>query len=160
MGAVYAAVTHAGYRLMDYGSQDALFGNDMPAGGYYWGADWTGSPHVDQGDAGTQYVNDPRWDFSIFKPGLPFWDAHTNQPAPTWQEHMMQQLPTIQHGATGNAVKTVQGLCVARGYAHLAVDGDFGALTESIVQMVQAGAQITTDGIVGPQTWPALLGIA
>ena len=71
----------------------------------------------------------------------------------------MQALPQISQGSTDTAaVRTVQGLCVARGHA-AAVDGDFGPLTKSAVEAVQSSARISVDGTVGPQTWPALLGV-
>ena len=78
---------------------------------------------------------------------------------PTWQEAMMQQLPILEEGAAGSAVRTVQGLCDARGWP-VKVDGIFGPDTGNAVRLVQGHAGITIDGVVGPQTWPALLGIA
>lgn len=75
-------------------------------------------------------------------------------------EVLVQQLGTVQQGSTGGAVRTVQGLCVARGVTGLAVDGVFGQQTFSAVARLQAIAKVTADGIVGPQTWPVLLGVA
>lgn len=163
MRTVFAWLELAGYKLIDYGSQSVLFANQLPAGGYYWGADWTGNKAILAGDAGTQYANDGQYDLDVFKPGLPFWDTHhggTTPPPPVnWQEHMMQQLPVVHQGATGATVRTIQGLCGARGWP-VPIDGSFGPETENAVHLVQGHAGITTDGIVGPQTWPALLGIA
>lgn len=156
MRTVYNLITHNGYKLIDYGSQDDLFGNELPVGGYYWGADWTGESVLIATDDGTQYANDGEYDLSIFRPGLPFWDTKPN--TIDWQEAIMQQLPTVQQGATGNAVRTVQGLCVARDYP-VKVDGIFGQVTELAVKAIQHEAKVTTDGIVGAQTWPVLLGI-
>lgn len=152
---VYELLTANGYKLIDYGSQDNLFANALLSGGYYWGADWTGQQAIIPGDAGTQYANDGEYDLSIFKPGLPFWDT---QPHLTWQENMMQQLPTVEHGATGDTVRTIQGLCNARGYG-INIDGIFGSATMSAVSGVQQNARLRVDGIVGPKTWPVLLGI-
>jgi peptidoglycan hydrolase-like protein with peptidoglycan-binding domain len=73
-------------------------------------------------------------------------------------EVIMQQLPIVKQGATGDVVRTVQGLCNAR-LQPLIVDGVFGPLTTAAVKRVQANAKIGVDGIVGPQTWPALLGV-
>lgn len=78
---------------------------------------------------------------------------------PAWQEHMMQQLPEVREGATGEAVRTVQALCVARGHV-IAVDGVFGPVTTAAVIAVQRAAKIADDGAVGPQTYPVLLGVA
>lgn len=154
MTVVYTMLTAAGYKLLDYGSQDNLFGNELPVGGYYWGADWTGEPHINAGEIGTQYANDGEWDLSIFKSGLPFWDARPDN----WTERIMQQLPIIRQGARGNAVRTVQGLCVARDFL-ITVDGKFEQQTGLAVRHIQETAGIKADGIVGPQTWPVLMGV-
>lgn len=85
----------------------------------------------------------------------------------TFTEAIMQALPEISTGSTDTeAVKTAQGLLVARGYDlgktgtfKDGVDGDFGPLTDSAVRTAQAHAGIAEDGIVGPQTWPVLAGI-
>ena len=54
------------------------------------------------------------------------------------------------------AVAGIQYLLRARGHA-VAVDGDFGPATAAAVTAFQSGAGLTADGIVGPQTWPALV---
>jgi peptidoglycan hydrolase-like protein with peptidoglycan-binding domain len=170
MAVVYTLIVNAGYKLIDYGSQSNLFANQLPVSGYYWGAEWDGASAVLAGDAGTQYADDGAYDLDVFKPGLPFWDTHGSvtptppvppaPPVPTnWQEKIMQQLPTLKDGNTGNAVETVQGLCGARGWP-VTIDGIFGPNTENAVKLVQGHAGITMDGIVGPQTWAALLGVA
>lgn len=79
-------------------------------------------------------------------------------PVPAWQEAMMQALPVVRPGDTGDVVRTVQGLCVARGH-QIAVDGDFGNATHEAVLAVQAAAHIAQDGTVGPETWPPLAGV-
>ena len=73
-------------------------------------------------------------------------------------EKILMQLQLVKQGAAGEQVKTVQGLCCARGHA-VTVDGVFGPATTSAVKAVQAAAHVTVDGIVGPQTWAALLGV-
>lgn len=77
---------------------------------------------------------------------------------PGWQEDMMRQLPTLRAGAKGADVRSIQGLCVARGHA-LTVDGVFGPVTEAAVRAVQKSAGAAVDGVVGPVTWSALLGV-
>lgn len=42
----------------------------------------------------------------------------------------------------------------------LAVDGDFGPATDGRVRYMQGRAGLDIDGIVGPQTWRRLLGLA
>lgn len=78
------------------------------------------------------------------------------KPAPNWTETMMNQLPTVKQGDSGEAVRTVQGLCGARGHA-VRIDGSFGAVTATAVRRVQAAARIAQDAVVGPQTWVALV---
>ena len=45
----------------------------------------------------------------------------------------------------------------AYGYRNVAVDGQFGAITNSAVRNFQARFRIGVDGIVGPTTWNALI---
>jgi hypothetical protein len=79
--AVYAALLAAGYKLIDYGSQDFVFGNKNPDG-YYWGADWTNVSHLTAGDVMTQYDSLAGWDESVSgnAPVLPFWDTRPVPP--------------------------------------------------------------------------------
>lgn len=91
MTVVYDTIVTAGYKLLDYGSQSTLFANQLPVGGYYWGADWTSAKHIAPGDAGTQYIAEPDFDLSLFKQGLPFWDtAVSRETSPSG--------PTLSHG--------------------------------------------------------------
>lgn len=74
-------------------------------------------------------------------------------------EQLVQELGIVRKGATGAAAKTVQGLVNARGLPTV-IDGVFGPVTEAEVKNLQHSAGITADGIVGPATWPVLLGVA
>lgn len=85
-------------------------------------------------------------------------DFFGTTPARSITSEVPVQLPTVQAGASGAFVRTVQGLCVARGH-QVAVDGAFGPATEQAVKVVQAAGKVTTDGVVGPKTWPVLLGV-
>jgi hypothetical protein len=95
-----------------------------------------------------------------------FFDAPAPKPAPSpvpdpvpaWQEAMLNALPVVKLGDTGEPVRTVQGLCIARGH-QITCDGDFGPATHSAVAEVQAAAHLAQDGIVGAATWPALAGV-
>lgn len=64
--------------------------------------------------------------------------------------------PTIKMGAKGDPVKLVQHLVGHYGIK-VAVDGDFGAETQTAVKQFQGfmGA-LAVDGIAGPLTWTAL----
>jgi hypothetical protein len=77
---------------------------------------------------------------------------------PGWQEAMMARLPVLAQGASGPHVRTLQALCTARGYP-AAIDGTFGPATKQAVQAVQRHHGLTPDGVAGPATWPALLGV-
>lgn len=65
-------------------------------------------------------------------------------------------VPILAHGAAGDLVVWAQEHLVSAGYS-IAVDGDFGALTQTAVEDFQAAKGLTVDGIIGPQTWGALL---
>lgn len=76
-------------------------------------------------------------------------------------ERIVNELGIVQAGYIGAPVKTVQGLCNARlPVAELGIDGVFGPRTAAAVKSLQAEAGITADGVVGPKTWPVLLGVA
>ncbi|MDQ1656461.1 MAG: hypothetical protein QOD41_1544, partial [Cryptosporangiaceae bacterium] len=64
---------------------------------------------------------------------------------------------TVQKGSDNTAVRAVQSQLTAHGY-NTGVDGDFGSGTDSSVRAFQSAAHLGVDGIVGPQTWQALVG--
>lgn len=66
--------------------------------------------------------------------------------------------PTIQQGATGDAVKRLQRALRRTPNLGVVVDGNFGPRTKAAVIAFQQGAGLTPDGIVGPLTWAALPG--
>lgn len=61
----------------------------------------------------------------------------------------------LRRGADSPFVKILQHLLRARGFG-LAVDGDFGPITEAAVRVFQGSQGITVDGVVGPVTWTRL----
>lgn len=63
-----------------------------------------------------------------------------------------RNLPTLRFGNSGLAVRAVQRLLIAKGYA-IRVDGNFGALTETAVKAFQVQRNLIVDGVVGPNTW-------
>ena len=77
-------------------------------------------------------------------------------PATGWTAAMIADLPLVKQGDTGTNVRTVQALCTARGHV-TAVDGAFGPATWISVLAVQRSAGLTQDGVVGQQTWTALV---
>jgi lysozyme len=69
--------------------------------------------------------------------------------------------PTLRLGATGVEVREMQcrlNLAMEPGhYPPLAIDGNFGGGTESRVVEFQSCAGLGADGVVGPNTWAALV---
>ena len=64
--------------------------------------------------------------------------------------------PLVKSGSQGHPVPALQYLLQARGHP-VTVDGKFGPMTRAAVESFQTADQITVDGIVGPQTWEALI---
>lgn len=64
--------------------------------------------------------------------------------------------PTIREGSTGTAVSDAQRLLNAKGGYGLAVDGDFGPATTAATEAFQTANGLTSDGIIGSQTWAKL----
>lgn len=62
------------YKLLVYGSQSSVFGNQTPDD-LYWGADWIGSSFIASGDVMTQWVSFSGYDESTAESTLPFWDT-------------------------------------------------------------------------------------
>lgn len=70
------------------------------------------------------------------------------------------ELPsTVRKGNAGGTVKRLQTLLMAAGYTlpKYGADGDFGSETLSAVKKYQAHHALEVDGIVGKNTWTALL---
>lgn len=59
--------------------------------------------------------------------------------------------PVLRRGSTGTNVKVLQAV------VNVTVDGSFGPATETAVINFQRSAGLAADGIVGPNTWGALL---
>ena len=84
--------------------------------------------------------------------------------APAWKI-CRPELPELKIGDTGVPVERLQTLLIGRGYycggrtfgGREQPDGDFGPATDLAVQDLQMAAKLTRDGIVGADTWTALL---
>ena len=72
-----------------------------------------------------------------------------------------EKLPVLRKGDVSECVRAAQMLLVGRGYTcgSYGADGDFGSATLAAVRNFQQTHNLETDGIVGPQTWAALLGL-
>lgn len=67
-------------------------------------------------------------------------------------------LPMLRRGDSSETVRALQALL--KGYGDsLDVDGIFGPATEAAVRRYQSKQGLGVDGIVGPESWSALLGL-
>ncbi|MFD4688850.1 peptidoglycan-binding protein [Streptomyces sp. NPDC058463] len=66
-------------------------------------------------------------------------------------------ISTVQYGKSGRAVKAAQTQLNVYGYG-LTVDGGFGSKTKSAAIAFQKNHRLQVDGVIGPETWRALLG--
>jgi peptidoglycan hydrolase-like protein with peptidoglycan-binding domain len=62
-------------------------------------------------------------------------------------------------GASGDDVRTLQQILRSRRYGTLTVNGTFDGPTEQAVKNFQQAAGLRVDGIVGPETRPALVAL-
>jgi peptidoglycan hydrolase-like protein with peptidoglycan-binding domain len=62
----------------------------------------------------------------------------------------------LQSGSTGGEVQILQAGLNGKGYP-LVADGVFGPKTDTAVRQFQSDRDLQVDGIVGPQTWQALV---
>lgn len=70
----------------------------------------------------------------------------------TWQALFV----TVRQGDSSDAVSALQGQFASRG-VDVEIDGDFGSQTAEAVRDFQQEKGLAADGVVGPQTWAALL---
>jgi peptidoglycan hydrolase-like protein with peptidoglycan-binding domain len=64
--------------------------------------------------------------------------------------------PVVRSGARDHPVRTLQHLLRAHNQ-NVLVDGIFGARTEAAVRAFQASHGLAVDGVVGRQTWQAVI---
>lgn len=71
------------------------------------------------------------------------------------------EMRLLRKGSKGEDVRALQILLIGRGYScgRYGSDGDFGAETDKAVRKYQAAKKLEVDGIVGPDTMGALLGV-
>jgi peptidoglycan hydrolase-like protein with peptidoglycan-binding domain len=71
-------------------------------------------------------------------------------------------MPTLKRGSSGDVVRSLQTLLTNGapgewGTTPQGIDGDFGPHTEASVKAFQTWGGVTSDGIVGDQTWAVSL---
>ena len=69
---------------------------------------------------------------------------------------MLQPWPTLRRADKAHPVPTLQHLLRAHGHA-VTVDGEFGPRTDGAVRLFQQRMHLTSDGVVGPKTWRAIV---
>lgn len=71
-------------------------------------------------------------------------------------------LPVLRRGSRGESVRAAQLLLIGRGYrcGPWGADGDFGPATQGGLVSFQRGRHLKTDGVLGAETWAALLGVS
>ncbi len=104
--------------------------------------------------------------------GHPLYDENDPTPVvtpPAEEDHVTVGcevvLPQLKNGAEGTAVKNAQILLIDKGYycggplraGRETADGEFGPTTEKSVKSFQGKKNLTADGIIGSETWKALL---
>ena len=89
-------------------------------------------------------------------PGNPLSPTVQPQPSPNPAASATPNWPRLAEPAQGAAVRALQYLLQAHG-SSLVVDGQFGAQTTAAVRAFQQAQGLTVDGIVGPQTWQAVI---
>jgi N-acetylmuramoyl-L-alanine amidase len=82
--------------------------------------------------------------------------SHNSQSSAT-QTPPIVDLPILKRGMKGSAVTQLQKRLKSRGFFKGTIDGVFGEVTEVAVKTAQQNLKIPTDGIVGSETWKALL---
>jgi peptidoglycan hydrolase-like protein with peptidoglycan-binding domain len=83
------------------------------------------------------------------------WGALLSKDSGSRQASPPSGYPTLSYGSRGTSVSKLQNLLNNNG-AKLAVDGQFGSLTQAAVKRFQSANGIKANGVVGSSTWKAL----
>jgi hypothetical protein len=124
----------------------------------------------DENTGTVEYVNgngdDPlhitKQTISVNSAYVAYWMRYVENPEqePKEDNTFDANLRVLKRGCKGNDVKSLQRLLFADGYSvgSAGDDGDFGSKTESAVKNYQTDHHITSDGVVGPETFKSLWG--
>ncbi len=89
----------------------------------------------------------------------------TPSPSPTppaagnsLSQYSASSAPRLTVGSQGQVVRDVQSFLRAAGIYSGPIDGVYGLQTQAAVESFQESKNLTSDGVVGPQTWAAMLG--
>lgn len=110
------------------------------------------------GRSTTGYDNTVSWKIKNLKDGKPSKPTTPGKPS-TGTGKLGDKMPQIKRGSKNKAaVRRLQALLTAAGYK-TTIDGIFGAQTERQLRAYQGKHAKPVDGIAGPVTWNALLGL-
>lgn len=109
------------------------------------------------GRSTTGYDNTVTWKMAALKSGKPTKPTTPSKPS-TGKDKLGDKMPTVKRGSKGTAVRRLQGLLTANGYK-VSIDGILGPQTERQLRAFQSKHAKPVDGIAGPVTWNALLGL-
>lgn len=72
-----------------------------------------------------------------------------------------ETLPVLRRGDKSETVRAAQLLLIGRGFrcGPWGADGEFGSATYGAVYQFQRARGLQIDGVIGPETWAALLGL-
>lgn len=122
-----------------------------------------GHAHVSVGNgpdgrSTSNYDSTASWDIDDMN-STPSKPTKPSKPSkPSTGKKLGDKMPTLKRGSKGRAVKILQALLGVWGWK-VSVDGTFGPQTERAVRAFQAKHAKPVDGIPGPITWNALLGL-
>lgn len=109
------------------------------------------------GRSTTGYDNTVSWKIAKLADGKPYKPPTPGKPS-TGTGKLGDKMPTVKRGSKGRTVNRLQGLLTANGYK-TSIDGIFGPQTEKALRSFQTKHAKPVDGIAGPITWNALLGL-
>ena len=92
--------------------------------------------------------------------GYPDWSVVAESVDPP-EVNTTNDIPMVKYGDVSEVVRAAQFLLIGRGFScgSFGADGDFGSATQSAAKRAQAYYGLDQDGIIGPATWAALLGV-
>ena len=102
----------------------------------------------------------PRWEL-VETGEIPVTEKPVEKPVEKERITITLELVELSKGDTGKMVKLAQALLEANGctVGWYGIDGDFGAGTDQAVRNFQIAHGLGVDGIIGKQTWKALVSV-
>lgn len=90
-----------------------------------------------------------------------YWTSHGKLPWISYRQTYSLELTMLRKGCQGAPVKALQQLLIGNGFCcgSWGADGDFGAATEESLIGYQKSAGLAADGVAGPESMAALLGV-